>query len=173
MAGMTALITLKSDGALLIQTMRKSLESSQEAWMPDRSATVYHKLEKNFGQLIDLLIQVYPFVEKLRPLFDTQLTLFKLQFIYVISAEHKGEKETVRNISNWWFPLGYITEAKYILRLVVDILEKLGVKLQLSESLKEQILVAAIPLSNQPAPLICIDFQPNETSEYLRSETVH
>jgi hypothetical protein len=170
---MTSLITLNANGFLLIQTMRKSLAYSQEAWMPDRSAAVYKKIEKNFRQLIELLIQVDPYIVKLRPLFDTKLTLFELQFLCVILAGYKGEEETVRSILNWWFPQNYITEAKYILRVIVDILEKTGLKLQLPESLKEKILVADIPLSKQPDPFVCIDFQPNTTSEHLRFETVH
>ena len=97
---MTVLITLNANGLLLIQTVRKSLASSQEGWIPDR-------------------------------------------------------------------------KAKYILRVIVDILEKTGLKLQLSESLKEEILVASIPVSNKPSLFICIDFQPNKTSKFLRLETVH
>ena len=137
---MTALITLNADGALLIQTMRKPLASAQEAWMPDQSAAVYNKFEKNLGQLVDLLIPVDLFVVKLRPLFDTQLTLFELQFLCVISKRHKGKEEPLQNILHQCLPQDYKTEANYILRLIIGILEKSGLKLQFPKLLKDKFL---------------------------------
>ena len=137
---MTALITLNADGALLIQTMREPLASAQEAWMPDQSAAVYNKFEKNLGQLVDLLIPVELFVVNLRPLFDTQLKLLELQFLCVISERHKGKEEPLQNILNQCLPQDYKTEANYILRLIIGILEKSGLKLQFPKLLKDNFL---------------------------------
>ena len=155
---MTALITLNADGALLIQTMREPLASAQEAWMPDQSAAVYNKFEKNLGQLVDLLIPVDLFVVKLRPLFDTQLTLFELQFLCVISERHKGKEEPLQNILNRCLPQDYKTEANYILRLIIGILEESGLKLQFPKLLKDNFLwrlftlEAASPFSSYRLP---------------------
>ena len=172
MLSMTIKIQLNSVDTLAIETVRMRRVSASRVYISKQYSNLFEYIDSLFARLINLLLEVDPFVVKLLPPFEPAKTLFEIQLLYVISEARQHNIEIVRSILYWWFPDPIVPEAERLIHQIAGALNKSGTTIGSTQLLKNLILEAAgKPL--QKTTRIEIDLELTQCPSDSIIETIH
>ncbi len=132
--------TLTSVETRLVQVMRRFMDTGLDDGEPIGGEPVYARIEIPLMRFIDLLWKTDPYAVALHHRLDYDVSIFELQFLYVITENRVGNVDIVGELLGWWFPATLIPDARAALNTVTKILNEEKIPLTSSARLREHIL---------------------------------
>ncbi len=132
--------TLNSLEMRIIKSMRGFNYNSKSSETPPTDDPLISRVHTPLQGFMGMLWQTDPHVVSLNHKWDSEVTAFEVQLLYAISAARAGNRNTISELLNWWFPEPLIEEANDKLCAVSRILNDNGAPRQSCDRLREHIL---------------------------------